>query len=92
MLRIERTADGEDVRFAISGRVEAVHAAELERLIGEEIAAHRSVVLDLIDVKLVDREAMSFFAHCEATGIRLEHCPAYVREWMSNKSEVPRKN
>jgi hypothetical protein len=41
MLRIERSADGEDVCFTITGRVEAVHLAELQRLIDEERAAHR---------------------------------------------------
>jgi anti-anti-sigma regulatory factor len=66
MLRIERSADGEDVRFTITGRVEAVHVAELQRLIEEETAARRPIVLDLKEVKLVDREAVSFFVRCEA--------------------------
>ena len=37
------------------------------------------------DVKLVDREAVSFLAPCEASGIRLENCPAYVREWIRHE-------
>jgi hypothetical protein len=85
MLRIERSVDGEDVCLTITGRVEAVHVAELQRLIEEETAARRPIVLDLKEVKLVDRESVSFFVRCEATGVRLHNCPAYVREWISHE-------
>jgi hypothetical protein len=42
----------------------------------------RQVVLDLEDVKLVDRDVVRFLAVCEAEGIRLEHCSSYIREWI----------
>jgi hypothetical protein len=89
MLRIERSADGEDVCFTISGRIEAAHVAELQRLIDEETAG-RSVVLDLRDVKLVDRDAVTFLVRCEAIGVRLDNCPAYVREWIGHEVDEPR--
>jgi len=47
MLRMERSANGPDVCFTIIGRNEAAHVAELRRLIDEETAVHRLVVLDL---------------------------------------------
>jgi len=81
VLRIDRSANGE-VRFKIAGRVDVAHVAELQRLIDAESAGDRPIVLDLKDVKLVDREAVSFFVSCEASGIRLDNCPAYVREWI----------
>ena len=84
VLRIDRSANGE-VRFTITGRVEAAHVAELQRLIDEESADHRPIVLDLKDVKLVEREALSFLVWCEASGIRLDNCPAYVREWIRHE-------
>jgi hypothetical protein len=87
MLRIERSVDGEEVRFTITGRIEAEHVVELQRLIDEEAGAHRAFVLDLKDVKLVAREAMSFFVRSQARGVRLDHCPAYVREWIRHESE-----
>jgi hypothetical protein len=40
MLRVERSVDGAGVRLTISGRIEAEHVAELERLVDEE-AGHR---------------------------------------------------
>jgi hypothetical protein len=81
VLRIDRSANGE-VRFTIAGRVDMAHVAELQRVIEGESANHRPIVLDLRDVKLVDREAVRFFVWCEARGIRLDNCPAYVREWI----------
>jgi hypothetical protein len=87
MLRIERSVDGEEVRLTISGRIEAEHVAEIQRLIDEETRDHRALVLDLKDVKLVARDAMSFFVRCQARGVRLDHCPSYVREWIRHESE-----
>ena len=90
-MRIERSTNG-GVRFTITGRVEASHVAELQRLIDEEAAERRPIVLDLKDVKLVDREAVSFFVRCEASGVRLDNCPAYVREWIGHEADEPIKD
>jgi hypothetical protein len=40
------------------------------------------VVLDLKEVKLIDREALRFLARCKENGIKVENCPAYIREWI----------
>ena len=40
------------------------------------------MVLDLSEVSLVDVEVVRFLSLCEMQGIRLAHCPAYIREWM----------
>jgi hypothetical protein len=37
------------------------------------------------DVTLVDVEVVEFFLRCEQQGIRIAHCPAYVREWMARE-------
>jgi hypothetical protein len=39
--------------------------------------------LDLREITLVDREAVSYLALCEFRGIRLRNCPPYVREWIA---------
>jgi hypothetical protein len=36
-------------------------------------------------VRLADRDAVKFLRDCEADGMKLENCPAYVREWMKGK-------
>ena len=48
---------------------------------------YRDIVLDLKDVGVVDREVMRFFVSCEAEGVRLENCTAYIREWMEREKD-----
>jgi hypothetical protein len=87
-LRIERSAKGEVVTFTLSGRINAEEVAELQRLFRSEGQDHR-IVLDLKEIKLVDRDAVRFLAQCEANGIQIENCPAYIREWIGR--EGPRR-
>jgi hypothetical protein len=80
-LRIQISAKEDVVTFTLSGRINAEEVAELQRLFGVEGQDHR-IVLDLKEVKLVDRDAVRFLARCEANGTQLENCPAYIREWI----------
>jgi anti-anti-sigma regulatory factor len=84
--RIETAARGRSRVFLVSGRIDAQATAELRRLF-ERQAAVRDIVVDLRDVSLVDREAMGFFARCEADGVKLENCTPYVREWMEREKD-----
>jgi len=79
MWKVQRSANGGFVVFALSGRIEAEQAAELRKLLEAE---HQPLVLDLREVKLVDRDAVQFLARCEADGAKLQNCPAYIRVWM----------
>jgi ABC-type transporter Mla MlaB component len=84
MLRIQRSEQADGVRLMLSGRITAEHLPELRRLIeGED--GRRAVTFDLKEVKLVDRDAVNFLADCEAAGVTLENCPAYVREWIARE-------
>jgi hypothetical protein len=80
MLKIQRKANGK-VTFTLSGRIEAGDIDELRRLLELEGAGSR-IALDLKDVTLVDDDAIKFLTDREADGIKLEHCPPYVREWI----------
>ena len=84
--RIETAARGRFSVFTLSGRIDAQAIAELERLF-ELQTEHCDIVVDLKDVSLVDREAMRFFARCEADGVKLEHCTPYIREWMEREKD-----
>jgi anti-anti-sigma regulatory factor len=84
MLRITKAADA-GVVFRLSGRMEAENIAELEALLRAETSG-RHVLLELSDLTLVDRDAVSFLRDSEANGIELRNCPAYVREWMKQES------
>ena len=82
--RIERSVRQGMMVFALSGRMEAEEVAELKALFDTE---YRSIVLDLRDLKLTDRAAVKFLRGCERDGMKLENCPAYVREWMDREKD-----
>ena len=84
MLRIQRSANGK-VIFTLSGRIEAEHLEELQRVCSLE-TVDRLLVLDLKDVTLVNRDAVKYLARCEANGVQLENCPPYIREWIERES------
>jgi hypothetical protein len=67
-------------------RIGAEHIAGLKGLF-EPVLDGQRVILDLIHLKLVDREAVRVLMRCESDGMKLEHCPAYVREWMRRERD-----
>jgi len=62
------------------------HVAELRRLLSLEKAGH-PIALDLKDVTLLERDAVTFLSECEADSISLENCPAYIREWINREKK-----
>jgi hypothetical protein len=64
--------------------MEAEQVAELKELFDRD---YRNIILDLRDVRLADRDAVTFLRVCEADGMKLENCPAYVREWMDREKD-----
>ena len=87
MLRIERRANG-DVVFTVSGRLAADNVSELAALLAAETAG-RTLVLDLEDVVLVDRDIVRFLRASERDGVTLRNCPPYIREWIAREEEQP---
>jgi hypothetical protein len=81
-LRIERSTRQRFTVLTLTGRMEAEHVAELRELFDRD---YRSIILDLRDLRLADRDAVRFLKGCEADGMKLENCPAYVREWMDRE-------
>jgi hypothetical protein len=89
MLRIQRKANGK-VFFTLSGRIEAEDIEELCKLFELETTG-RKIALDLKDVTLVDRDGLKFLSDCEADGVDLENCPAYIREWILRETKQMRR-
>lgn len=86
MLKIQRSSNAQLV-FFLSGRIGEEHTAELDTLIGSEPKV-RPIVLDLKDVTIVNQDAVNFLERCEAEGITLENCPAYIREWITRQQNI----
>jgi anti-anti-sigma regulatory factor len=85
VLKIDRSADGKYVVLRLSGRMQSESLDQLRALIEQSA----QVVLDLEDVKLVDREVVRFLGACEAKGTELRHCSPYIREWIVKEASTP---
>ena len=79
-LRIDRVQ--QRVRLSGEFRSEHVHQvkSELDR-------CGSPVVLDLVEVGLLDVEAIRFLNSCEAKGVSVLQCSAYIRAWMFQERE-----
>jgi anti-anti-sigma regulatory factor len=89
-LRIQKSNDGERVVFRLTGRIQGEHLSALRALLTDEVL-DEYLVLDLHDVKLVDREAVRFLAQAEANGATLRNCTAFIREWIVQERNATRR-
>jgi hypothetical protein len=85
-LRIDVSDESDRVVFTLTGRIQAEQLSELDALVKSDLPDH-SLVLDLKEVKLVDRDAVLFLADIEAQGARLRNCSAFIREWISRERD-----
>jgi hypothetical protein len=83
MLKLQRSSNGQVV-LALSGQIGDQDITELETQIRSEDKGC-SIVLDLKDLTLVSRDAIGFLERCEADGVTLRNCAAYVREWITRQ-------
>jgi hypothetical protein len=96
-LRIDISDERDRVVFTLTGRIQAEQVSELQELVKSDLPDQR-LVLDLKEVKLVDRDAVRFLGEIEAQGARLRNCSAFVREWICRErsgmrnAEVKRGN
>ena len=88
-LRIDISDESDRVVFTLTGRIQALHVSELQALVKSDLPHHR-LVLDLKEVKLVDRDSVRFLAEIEEQGVRLRNCSAFVREWISRERDEMR--
>jgi anti-anti-sigma regulatory factor len=77
--KIARTPAGPDATFGLSGRIDVEQLEALKHLIASTATP---IVLDLQELKLVDRDGVVFLRLCEASGVELRNCPMYIREWI----------
>jgi hypothetical protein len=87
MLKIVRSANPDFVLFTLSGYIDAEHAAELQVAFDGEALP---IVLDLREVKRVDREVVVDLARWNTDGIKFENCPAYISEWIARTQKDSR--
>jgi anti-anti-sigma regulatory factor len=83
-LKIEKIPGEHSTTIKLIGRIRAECLDELK----EQIATSApTIVLELREVTLVDAEVVRFLSACESEGIHLQHCSAYIREWIVRERE-----
>jgi hypothetical protein len=83
-LKIEKDSDGQKSVIRLNGRLRSEHLDELKTQLDGD---RQPTVLDLEGITLVDVEAVRFLNGCEMRGIKLLHCPGYIREWMVREKD-----
>ena len=81
-LRIERVRAEGRVVIRLIGRVQAECVAAVQ---AEIEGAGSALALELLEVTLVDVEAVRFLMACEESGVALLHCSPYIRRWMARE-------
>ena len=79
--RIDRMLIEQGVVLRISGRI----AGEDLDVLRTALEEGRVVAIDLTEVELADRDAVTLLGRTERSGIELRHCPAYIREWVTRE-------
>ena len=82
MLRIEKNSQGGTTTIRLIGHFEAEHLGELKNQLEDN---GPEFVLDLKEVTIVDVEVVRFLGASEAEGVKIVHCPRYIREWMARE-------
>ena len=85
-LRIQRSDEHERIVLRLSGRIQADHVPELKTLLSAE--PDHNLILDLREVKLVDREAVRFLAQAESAGTKVRNCSAFIRAWILQEQKA----
>jgi hypothetical protein len=81
--RIDRfVSEGNAIVFRVCGRVQIECVDTIKELIEGESA---KIALDLSEVTLADRDAVTFLAVYELKGIELRNCPVFLRWWVTRE-------
>jgi len=85
VLKIDKDSERGRAILRLSGRIQSEQLEELKK----QMEGIPEVVVDLKDVKLVDRDVVRFLADSETNGTELRHCSPYIREWILKERTDP---
>lgn len=87
MLKIEATRDTKtSLTVALAGSIESEYLPELDELVRRAARDGRRLSFDLAQVRMVDRQAVAFFASGNGRQARLANCPTYLRKWLESEN------
>jgi len=85
VLKIERVSDGNSITLLLSGRLRSEHVEQLKTQMEGSV---QTTILDLDEVKLVDRDMVCFLGECEANGVVISRCSRYIRDWIDRERRM----
>jgi len=83
-MKIEKHSQCGKTTVRLSGDFQAEHIAEFNKQLQND---DPRFVLDLTEVTVVEVEVVRFYGACEANGVKIVHCPRYIREWINRERE-----
>jgi len=81
-MKIEKDAQGGKTTIRLCGHLQSEHVGELNKQLQ---GTGPRFVLDLKEVTIVDVEVVRFLGACKANGVKIVHCPQYIRRWMARE-------
>jgi hypothetical protein len=83
MQKASSTSSIPDVTIRVSGRLFQGHLSYLDQLVQTAGACELWVLLDLHNLKEMDRAGLLYLMRGEGHLFELISCPNFIREWMS---------
>ena len=81
-LKIEKDSQDGKTTIRLIGHFQSEHVGELKKQLQGD---GPQLVLDLKEVTVVDLEVVRFLGACRAYGVKIVHCPQYIRKWMARE-------
>jgi hypothetical protein len=88
-MKIEKASQSGKTTVRLSGEFQVEHIGELNQQLQDN---GPRFVLDLKEVTVVDVEVVRFLEAREANGMKIVHCPKYIREWMNREREHQKRH
>jgi anti-anti-sigma regulatory factor len=81
-LKIEKDSQDGNTTIRLIGHFQSDHVVELKKQLQQN---GPRFILDLKEVTVVDVDVVRFLGECKADGVKIVHCPPYIRNWMARE-------
>jgi anti-anti-sigma regulatory factor len=85
-MQINTRIGHDTVTVSVAGILNAARVADFDRALGEARRLDRPVVVDLTNVKLIDRPTLKYLIDLMQDDMRLIILPDYVEHWIYRES------
>ena len=85
-MRIHTRVEPNTVTLSVAGILNAAGIADFDRALDEARRLQWPLVLDLTNVRLIDRPTLKYLIDVMQDEVRLVVCPEYVEHWIYRES------